>query len=162
MAHSSSPSGLHALGWLLAGAALWALFSGGDGWLLGLPTVLLATLLALRLGRRPLRLRWRALPGFLAFFLRHMLLGGWDVACRALGPRGRVAPQWHDYRLGEGSPRVRLLLSALVGLLPGTLASRVDGDTLRVHVLDSHQPWQPTVKALERRLAALVQPEPGT
>jgi len=51
---------------------------------------------------------------------------------------------------------VRLLLSAMVGLLPGTLASRVDADEMRVHVLDERLPWQATVAELERRLERLL------
>ena len=51
---------------------------------------------------------------------------------------------------------MRLLLSALVGLLPGTLASRIDGGQLRVHVLDEQLPWQATIAELERRLERLL------
>jgi len=149
------PPGFNPLGWLLAYAALWALFSEGRGWLVGIPAVLLATWLSLRLGLQPWRLRWRALPGFLGFFLWHMTIGGIDVARRALGSPRRVAPAWAGYRLASRVPRVRLLLSALVGLLPGTLASRIEGDVLRVHVLDATQAWEPTVAELERRLQRL-------
>ena len=54
------------------------------------------------------------------------------------------------------SPRVRLLLSALVGLLPGTLSSRIEGDHMQVHVLDERLAWQPTVAELERWLERLL------
>lgn len=142
--------------WVLFHAALWALLAEGRGWVLGVPLVLLATALALWLDAAPLRLHLPSLPGFVAFFCWHMLLGGWDVARRALHPRLPLAPAWRDYPLACGVPRVRLLLSALVGLLPGTLASQVEGDCLRVHVLDHEQPWQATVAELERRLARLL------
>ena len=120
-----------ALFWSLIYAALWALFAAGQGWLLGVPTVALAVALSLWLGLRPLGMRLGALPAFLGFFLKHMLLG-------------------------SQSPRVRLLLSALVGLLPGTLASRIEGDEMRVHVLDERLPWQATVADLEQRLERLL------
>ena len=94
-------------------------------------------------------MRLGALPGFLTFFLRHMLLGGWDVARRALQPRCQLQPAWHPYPLTSRSPRVRLLLSALVGLLPGTLSSRIEGDRRA-------PAWQPTVAELERRLERLL------
>jgi multicomponent Na+:H+ antiporter subunit E len=101
-------------------------------------------------------MRLGALPAFLGFFLKHMLLGGWDVARRALQPRCPLQPAWHPYSLSSQSPRVRLLLSALVGLLPGTLASRIEGDEMRVHVLDERLPWQATVVDLEQRLERLL------
>ncbi|GAB3478503.1 Na+/H+ antiporter subunit E [Azotobacter salinestris] len=137
-------------------AALWALLAEGRGWALGIPLVLLATSLALWLGTAPVRLHLPALPGFVAFFTWHMLQGGWDVARRALHPRLPLAPAWRDYPLACSEPRVRLLLSALVGLLPGTLASEVEGDCLRMHLLDHEQPWQATVAELERHLARLL------
>jgi len=145
-----------ALFWSLLYTALWSLFAVGEGWLLGVPSIALAVALSLWLGLRPMAMRLIALPGFLGFFLKHMLLGGWDVARRALQPRCPLQPAWHPYPLRSRSPRVRLLLSALVGLLPGTLASRVDADELRVHVLDERLPWQTTVAELERRLERLL------
>jgi len=145
-----------ALFWSLLYTALWALFAAGQGWVLGVPTITLAVALSLWLGLRPMTLRLAALPAFLGFFLKHMLLGGWDVARRALRPRCPLQPAWHPYPLTSQSPRVRLLLSAMVGLLPGTLASRVDADEMRVHVLDERLPWQATVAELERRLERLL------
>ncbi|KJH84939.1 Na+/H+ antiporter subunit E [Pseudomonas sp. KSR10] len=144
------------LGWALLYAALWALFAEGGGWALGVPSILLAVALSLRLGSRPWQPALRALPGFAWFFLGRMTLGAWDVAVRALHPRRSLQPAWLDYRLRSESPRVRLLLSALVGLLPGTLASRIDADCMRVHVLDRRQRWEPTVIELEDRLMRLV------
>ena len=147
---------IDALYWTLLYAVLWALFAEGGGWALGVPSVLLAVALSLWLELRPLRLRLLALPGFVGFFLRHMLVGAWDVASRALRPRCPLQPAWHDYPLTSTSPRVRLLLSALVGLLPGTLASGIEGERMRVHVLDERQPWQRVVAELEQRLQRLL------
>lgn len=145
-----------ALFWSLIYAACWALFAAGQGWLLGVPTVALAVALSLWLGVRPMAMRVSALPAFFGFFLKHMFLGGWDVARRALQPRCRLQPAWHPYPLSSASPRVRLLLSALIGLLPGTLVSRIDGNEMRVHVLDERLPWQATVADLERHLERLL------
>ncbi len=142
--------------WLLLYGALWALFAGGEGWLLGIPSVALAAWVSVWLGLRPLRARLRALPAFAGFFIANMWRGAWDVAWRAVHPRGPVAPAWLDYRLHSSDPEVGLALSALVGLLPGTLASQVDGRLVRVHVLDREQDWQRTVIELERHLIALL------
>ena len=73
-------------------------------------------------------------------------------------PKRPLQPAWLDYTLTSSSSQVRLVLSALVGLLPGTLASQVQGDRMRVHVLDERQPWEATVHSLERRLERLLAP----
>jgi len=147
------------LGWMLLYSALWALFAEGGGWSLGVPSILLAVVLSVWLGIRPWRPSLRVLPGFIGFFLGRMIAGGWDVAVRALHPQLPLQPAWLDYPLRSDSPRVRLLLSALVGLLPGSLSSRVEGDRMRVHVLDERQAWEPTVVELEQRLAQLLDAE---
>jgi len=157
MSHAALRRGAaDALFWLLIYTALWALFAAGQGWLLGAPTVLLAVALSLWLGLRPLTIRLAALPAFVGLFLKHMLLGGWDVALRALRPSCPLQPAWHPYAFSSRSPRVRLLLSAMVGLLPGTLASRIEGERMWVHVLDERQPWQAAVDELEQRLDRLL------
>ena len=144
------------LGWMLLYGVLWALFAEGGGWLLGVPSIVLAVVLSVWLGIRPWRPSLSVLPGFVWFFLGRMVAGGWDVAVRALHPRRPLQPAWLDYPLRSESPRVRLLLSALIGLLPGSLSSRIDGDRMRVHVLDERQPWEPTVIELEQRLSQLL------
>lgn len=158
MPHSSSRClWCDACFWLVAHALLWGLFAGGQGWALGLPSVLLATAVSHWLGLQPPRMRLAALPGFLGFFLLRMVAGAWDVARRAVHPRRPLAPAWVDYRLRH--PAVGMLLSALVGLLPGTLSSQVDDGLMRLHVLDERQPWEPTVALLERHLARLLYAE---
>ena len=149
---------LDGLGWVALYAVIWALFSEGSGWTFGVPSILLAAGLSLWLGLRPWHPSLPALPGFLGFFLGKMAAGAWDVAFRALHPRRPLQPAWLDYTLTTSSSQVRLVLSALVGLLPGTLASRVDGNQMRMHVLDQRQPWEATVQTLERRLERLLAP----
>lgn len=144
-----------ALIWTLLYGAFWALFAGGQGWAFGVPFVLLACALSLWLGVRPWRVRLTAVPGFIWFFLVNMFTGAWDVARRAAHPGCPLQAEWVDYPLADSSERVRLLLSALVGLLPGTLASRIEDGRMHVHVLDSMQPWQGTVAELEAHLIRL-------
>ncbi len=137
--------------------ALWALLSSNQGWAFGLPLALLATLasLRLRLHTGPIHLRY--LPGFLGFFILELFIGGWDVARRAWHPRLPIKPQWVRYEVSSADPRVQLLLSAMVGLLPGTLASHVDGQTLHLHALDHRQNWSDTVAHLEQHLDQLLE-----
>ncbi|MCQ4286651.1 Na+/H+ antiporter subunit E [Pseudomonas stutzeri] len=144
------------LGWVLLYAAVWAMFAGGSGWALGVPSVLLAAGLSFWLGLRSWQPSLVSLPGFVWFVLKHMTLGAWDVALRALHPGRSLQPAWVDYPLRCESPQIRLLLSAMVGLLPGTLASRIDGDCMRMHVLDERQPWEATLIELEARLTQLL------
>lgn len=141
--------------WLLASVLLWWLLAGNAGWYLGLPLALLASALAIRLQLPWPRLDWRQAPELLLFFAWQLLRGGWDVARRAVHPRMPLDPAWVELSLDCRNPQVQLLLSALVGLLPGTLASHVHKDCLHLHVLDQQQPWQPVVRQLEHHLAAL-------
>lgn len=141
--------------WLTAFAALWLLLAGNAGWYLGCPTIVAATVLAVRLRLAPLALRLFALPQFIGTFLLATAAGGWDVARRALHPRLPIAPAWVRYRVHSQHPQVRMLLSSLVGLLPGTLATGMHGDQLNLHVLDEHSDWHSSVASLERALCRL-------
>lgn len=138
--------------WWLLLLVLWWLLSGGDSWGVGLSLTLIGAVVAIGL-KAPLPLpRWAALPGFLWFFLCEMLFSAMDVAKRALLPTAQVAPGWVRYSLRVQSERQRLLLAALVGLLPGTLASHVENEGLWLHVLDVHHAWRPIVERLEDHL----------
>lgn len=135
---------------------LWALLSQGQGWAFGIPLAALATMLASRLQLKWLPLRLRALPILIGFFLRELFSGGWDVARRALHPRLPIDPGWQTFNLTTRDARVSLLLSAMVGLLPGTLSSHYEGSTLHIHALDQQQNWQATVARLEQLLTRLL------
>ncbi|WP_231701500.1 Na+/H+ antiporter subunit E [Halopseudomonas xinjiangensis] len=141
--------------WLILFIALWLLLAGNAGWYLGLPSAIAATLVALRLQLAPLPIRPLALPQFITRFLLAAISGGWDVARRALHPRLPIAPDWVDYPVRSNHRQVRLLLSSLVGLLPGTLAIGIEEDRLRLHVLDVGSDWQRQVAALESSLCRL-------
>lgn len=142
--------------WLVVYAALWVILSGGAGWGFGTVCVLLATWLSLALRLQPLYLNLLYLPHFLCFFFYEVAIGAWDVARRALHPGVPVNPALVTYPLRCAHPQVRLLLSAMVGLLPGTWASHFDDQLLYLHVLDERQAWQDSVAQMERHLARLV------
>lgn len=136
--------------------ALWALLSSNQGWEFGLPLAVLATLASLRLQLHAGPMHLRYLPGFLGFFILELFIGGWDVARRAWHPRLPIKPQWVRYEMSSADPRVQLLLSAMVGLLPGTLVSHLEGQTLHLHALDHQQSWSDTVARLEQHLDQLL------
>lgn len=145
----------HGTHWLLVYAAVWLLLSGASGWAFGLVCVLAATGLSLWLRLPPLGLRLFHLPPLVGFFLHAVFVGAWDVARRALHPRMPLDPAWVTHACACANPRVRLLLSALVGLMPGTLASHIDEDMLHLHVLDQGQAWRLPVETMETHLARL-------
>lgn len=148
--------GRHFLVWALMYSLLWLMLSAGQGWYFAIPLVVVASLLSLALGLEPPRLHIPALLPFAGFFIAKLMAGGWDVAQRALRPSLPLAPGWVHYALRCQGHSLRLTLSALVGLLPGTYAARIDGDHLLIHVLDHRQPWRSVVAELERRLVALM------
>tara|TARA_R110002051_G_scaffold90269_3_gene158972 strand:+ start:36845 stop:37258 length:414 start_codon:yes stop_codon:yes gene_type:complete len=133
------------------------LLSSNEGWLLGLPLALLAAWAGVRASLHVGPVQLRYLPAFLGFFIAELFIGGWDVARRAWHPRLPIKPQWVRYQMSCTEPRVQLLLSAMVGLLPGTLASHFEGQTLHLHALDHQQNWRNTVGRLERHLGRLLQ-----
>lgn len=142
--------------WLVAYSGVWAVLSGGTGWGFGLACVLLATWVSLLLRLQPLYLNVLYLPRFLVFFFSEVAIGAWDVARRALHPRVPITPALVTYSLRCSHPQVRLLLSAMVGLLPGTWASHFDDRLLYLHVLDGRQKWQDSVARMEHHLARLL------
>jgi len=143
-------------------AGLWLLLSNNQGWAFGSIFIILAVVCALSAELTLPRLSWRFLPGFVFFFLSRVLLGGIDVARRTLGVKPDVAPGWVEHPLANSSAFARLLLSAVTGLLPGTLAARIDGDIMLVHALDTHSDWQSDVARLEAHLARLFPPAEGS
>lgn len=145
-----------ALYWWALFAGVWLIVSGADGWAFGLVCSLLATWVALGLRLQPLYLRFHYLPNFIGFFAYEVAVGAWDVARRALHPRVPLNSALLLYPLRCGDTRVRLMLSAMVGLLPGTWASHFDDQYLHLHVLDQQQSWFESVANMERHLARLL------
>lgn len=148
---------------VVALACFWALLSQNQGWGFGIVFILLATWCAHKTDLHfpsflhfP-SLRWRHLPGFMLFFLQRLVVGGVDVALRTLSKTPAISPAWAEYEFRSQSAEVCLSLSAIVGLLPGTLAAKADKQLMRVHVLDAGRDWRTDIEQLESRLMALFQ-----
>lgn len=163
MQSSRSPQQVltHGCYWLLLYSALWLLLSGATGWVFGLVCAVAATGLSLWLKLPPPGLRLLYLPHFLLFFLTEILLGAWDVARRALHPKLPLNPAWVIYPLTCTDPRACLLLSAMVGLMPGTLSTHFDEKNLYLHVLDQEQNWHLPIAQMEAHLARLLGATPA-
>jgi len=131
----------------------WILTDGAmDSWPVGLPVVLVATLVSVML-MPPLSWSLRGMLLFIPYFLWHSLRAGVDVARRAMHPQLPITPCLFDYRfrLPPGLPRV--FMANTVSLLPGTLSVELGEEFLRVHVLDETGAINEELNLLENRLA---------
>ena len=156
----TSPAGWPRLLWPGAIAALlWLGLNGDDleSWLIGAPAVAAAAALGgvLRADRR-LRVRWRGLLPFAAFFLRESLRGGWDVAWRVFHPRLPVAPGFVRFATELPEGPARYFFSNVVSLLPGTVASGFDDDHIIVHALDLNSGVETALRSVEQQVAKLL------
>lgn len=127
-----------------------------DGLIVGVPVTMLATLTIYWLrGPSPLAPRLAQLIPFALFFVGNSLLGGIDVACRALLPRMPIEPGFVQFRTRIEHESARVFFANAVSLLPGTLSARLDGCEIYVHVLDTSQPTKPSLQKLENRVILL-------
>jgi len=139
-------------------ASLWWIIAQGQvgAWLIGLPAVALATVASVYLGRASSPgISLTGLTGFVAVFLHESVRGGFDVARRTLAPRLRIQPGFKDYRLQLKDPLARVLLINCTSLLPGTLAARLEGDRVELHLLDAGEDAEPGLHRLEQAIARL-------
>ena len=137
-------------------AAFWLVLTGGDtsGWAAGAITSVVACLMSLQLlplGARTVKITGAI--GLLPGFLLRSLIGGIDVAWRAMHPHMPLNPGWVLYplHLPPGPPRVAL--GSEVSLMPGTLAAGSIDGRLYVHCLVRGQPVEAMLAIAERRIA---------
>lgn len=139
---------------------LWMVLTGGrkDSWLLGVPAILVAAFFSGRFqGARSGRYSLLGAFRFAGFFLKASLFSGFDVVRRAIMPRILLSPDLIDYRLSLSTDAARIFMADAVSLLPGTLSAGLDQDKLTVHVLDRNMPIQAELRALEKRVAAMLE-----
>ena len=154
------PSGLANISlrtWLLRlilFALMWWILTDGamDSWPVGLPVVLLATLLSVMLMPA---LSWslRGILRFIPYFLWYSIRGGVDVARRAMHPQLPISPGLFDYRFRLPPGLSRVFMANTVSLLPGTLSVELEEEILRIHVLDETVAIDEELNVLENRLA---------
>ena len=137
--------------------SIWLILSGMNtkGLTVGAVAVPAATWLSLRLmpARRPIRV-WR-LVLHLPSFVGGSVLGGLDVARRALAPHMLLKPGWVEVsaRLPDGG---RVLMGTELSLMPGTLAAGMGGDRLLVHLLDTEAGFERAIPREEAAIAAMM------
>ena len=141
-------------------ALLWVVLTGGptESWLLGLPAVLTAAWVSGKARRLPsARLSIWGSARFTCFFLKASLISGFDVVRRAFHPRLQLHPDLIDYRLSLATEAARIFMANAISLLPGTLSADLAGAHLTIHVLDRNMPVHAELKALEARVAAMLE-----
>lgn len=142
---------LLALAWWLLSEAQWsALWIGA----LALPVALLFSLHLLPATAHAPR-PWELLR-FSLWFLYASLVAGVDVARQVLHPQLPIGPASVrlNTRLPPGAPR--LLLAAVVGLLPGSVCVSLAGDSILLHQLNARQDAETQLRDVERRIAQLL------
>lgn len=144
--------------------ALWLVIAGSDpgSWIIGAPTILLASLASLRLARdqsahyaQRSGLRLGALLWLVPYFSLESVRGGIDVASRVLRRRIKINPGFHHFRPRLQHPIARVLLLDCISLLPGTLSADMRHGTIEVHALDASSDPTPELQRLERLLGRL-------
>ncbi|MBN2847654.1 MAG: Na+/H+ antiporter subunit E [Coriobacteriia bacterium] len=122
----------------------------------GIPLALLGAALSVIVQPRSLSAVY--VPGvmrYLAFFAIQSLLGGVDVARRALSPSMPLDPACVRYPLRIAGDGPRVVFANTISLLPGTLSARFLGDVIEVHVLDNHARVLDDLARVEERVAGL-------
>lgn len=142
-------------------ALLWWVLAQGapESAAVGVVTVGLAAAVSVRLQPGMLSVSpWQVVP-FILFFLRESVRGGVQVALLALRPGLDLRPGTLEVALRLPHEPARVLLAALVGLMPGTLAIGLEGNLLRLHVLHRDMGAERGVRMAEDRLARLLKLE---
>lgn len=148
---------------LLRGTALalawWVLAEGrADSWGVGVVSVAAALAASFHLAPpASQRLSPAGLLGFAGFFLVQSAKGGLQVAGRVFRPRMDLAPALVELPVTLPEGLARVLLVNTLNLLPGTLSVRMAGNTLCLHVLDARLPIAEEVRAVEARIARMLE-----
>lgn len=104
------------------------------------------------------RLRLWALAGYMPGFAWRSLEGGIDVARRVLGRSVRVSPVFVTHRCREEDETGRVLFCDAISLMPGTLATEIDGRRAVIHLLADEPGLRDVVAAEETRVQRLLGP----
>ncbi len=103
----------------------------------------------------PQQLRVMGIIRFTPFFIYLSILGGLDVASRALRPSMPLKTGFINYSLRLNHPTARVIFVWVVSLLPGTASVQLAGDHLRIHVLDQDLAHRKRLRDLESNVRAL-------
>jgi multicomponent Na+:H+ antiporter subunit E len=133
---------------------LWTVLSAADfaEFIMVVCIVLLATLTSMYVMPRGFwSLRPVACLRFIPYFLCHSLMGGWDVAKRALRPSMPLSPGIIEFKT-DASESQKALFAWCISLLPGTATIAIKEHSLSVHVLDRSLDVESSLHELEAKI----------
>ncbi|MGB5832933.1 MAG: Na+/H+ antiporter subunit E [Thiohalocapsa sp.] len=143
---------------LLLFSFLWIVLTGPDlsSWIIGLPSVALATAAAVKLSANTNdRPRLIGAIRFLPFFVLGSTRGGIDVASRVMRPVMQIDPGTRPYALRLKGRNAQVFFLDVISLLPGTLSADMRKGIVQVHALDINDDIDASLEQLETRVADL-------
>lgn len=149
---------------VLLAALWWALVEGDAGmYVYGLVLVPLAVAVSLIASRPRAEPSAGSLPGravaavtLVAWFLGRSVVGGVDVARRALARPVDLEPGFVEHRLRLPAGAARVLVVQLMNLMPGSLSAELDDDRVLLHSLHTELPVLEQIEELESRIARVL------
>ncbi len=139
--------------WAVFGVLWWGLSQGGtEQWPLSIFFISAAALLSIIM----VPAQHMSLTGFLRFipfYIFKSVMGGLDVAGRALRPSMPLKTGFIDYPLKLEHNTARVVFVWVVSLLPGTAGISLREKELRIHVIDEDLLHEQQLNSLERHLA---------
>lgn len=96
---------------------------------------------------------------FIPFFIGQSVLGGVDVALRAIAPTPRLTPGYVEVEFRLREEPARVFVANAMSLMPGTLSVSLHGDCLRMHVLDTGTPNLERAREVEAHTARMFRLE---
>jgi multicomponent Na+:H+ antiporter subunit E len=96
---------------------------------------------------------------FIPYFLWQSVLGGIDVALRSIAIPVRLDPGYVEVEFRLADEPARVFVANTMSLMPGTLSVSLDGDRLRMHVLDRSMPNQDRAREVEAHVSRMFRLE---
>jgi len=144
------------LGHVVLYLLIWLVITGGDfsSLFFGLPFSIMAAVVSTSMSRQDaLRLSPLGTARLLLYFMKNSLVGGVDVALRAVRPSMPLNPGFVSFEFRLPCDFSRAVLCAIVSLLPGTLSTGLIRDSVYLHVLDVSQPVEKETRKIEQLIA---------
>jgi multicomponent Na+:H+ antiporter subunit E len=147
---------------VLFGVLWWSLVeSTFSSWLIGIIVVPFATWLSFTLYRgnnqkveNTANFSFVGLLKFLPFFAWQSLRGGCQTASLALS--SRIAPAgFIEFETFLGSRREKILFMHIISLMPGSVTANINGQIIRIHILDINEYSEDGLRDCEQRLSSI-------
>jgi multicomponent Na+:H+ antiporter subunit E len=96
---------------------------------------------------------------FIPFFVGQSVMGGVDVALRAIALTPRLDPGYVQFEFRLTEEPARVFVANTMSLMPGTLSVSLEGNQLRMHVLDTGMPATERAREVEAHAARMFRLE---